>query len=397
MKIGIYGGTFDPPHLGHMAAAKGAIEGLGLDKLIFMPTRVPPHKEASHTSAGPEARWEMVSLMADGMGLGEEKVSVSRIELEREGKSYTADTLAALREEYPEDELWLLMGTDMFLSFQNWSRPEEIVRMAGLCAFTRWEGDSDEAMAAQANNLRDSFGAQIVLIHLPELTQVSSTQVRDDVAGHRDKLWCQVYGYILKNKLYGTNADLKHLDYEDLRAVSYAMVKAKRIPHIRGTEETAATLANRWGADEDYARRAAILHDCTKYLEMEEQQAICRRYGMELDELERVAVKLLHSKTGAALAGDLFGQPQEVVDAIYCHTTGKADMTTLEKIIYLADYMEPNRAFEGVEEMRKLAFEDLDRAVLMGCEMSVEEMRQRNKTLHPNTQAALDWLKGTME
>ena len=154
-------------------------------------------------------------------------------------------------------------------------------------------------------------------------------------------------------------------------------------------------LARRWGANEEYARRAAILHDCTKYWSLEEHLALCKQYGVALDEMERGAVKLLHSKTGAALARYVFGEPEEVCQAICWHTTGKADMTLLEKILYIADYMEPTRAFEGVEKLRELAYADLDAAVLLGTEMSVEEMQQRGSPIHPNTLAARDFLKGT--
>lgn len=157
----------------------------------------------------------------------------------------------------------------------------------------------------------------------------------------------QVYGYILMNRLYGTHADLKRLELPELRACSYSMIRAKRVPHVMGVEEEAVRLAERWGGDEGMARRAAILHDCTKYLELDDQLRLCRQYGVELDELEQQAVKLLHAKTGACIARDIFGEPDEVYQAIFWHTTAKADMTLLEKIIYIADYIEPNRDFEG--------------------------------------------------
>ena len=216
--------------------------------------------------------------------------------------------------------------------------------------------------------------------------------VLDD--GQGEEYLCQaVYGYILMNGLYGTKTDLKHLDLPELRACSYSMVRAKRIPHIKGTEEEAVRLAKRWGVDETTARRAAILHDCTKYLNLEEQLALCRKYGVELDELEQRAVKLLHSKTGACIAKYIFGEDEQVYQAIFWHTTGKADMSMLEKIIYLADYIEPTRDFDGVEPLRRLAYEDIDKALLMGMDMTIEEMKQRGNPVHRNTQAARDWLQ----
>ena len=202
-----------------------------------------------------------------------------------------------------------------------------------------------------------------------------------------------VYGYILRHGLYGAGRDLKRLPDRELRACSYSMIRAKRIAHVKGTEEEAVRLARRWGADEEHARRAAILHDCTKYLELDEQLQLCAKYGIVLDELEQQAVKLLHSKTGACVARHVYGVSDDIYEAIFWHTTGKADMTLLEKLLYIADYMEPTRDFPGVERLRALAYEDLDAAVLLGCEMSIQEMAERGLPVHPNTVKARDWLR----
>ena len=393
MKIGIYGGTFNPPHLGHMAAAKTAAQVLGLDKLILIPAAVPPHKQLPEGSAAAEQRLDMVRLMADNLNMPG-VAQVSDIELRREGKSYTSDTLAAIQALYPDAELWLLMGTDMFLTIQNWHEPEKIMELAGICAFGRTEQDGEELFAPQRKFLAERYNARVTTITLPGLVDISSTQLRAALdEGKGEEYLCPaVYGYILMNGLYGTKADLKHLELPELRACSYSMVRAKRIPHIMGTEEEAVRLAGRWGVDETLARRAAILHDCTKYLELDEQLALCARYGVELDELERRAVKLLHSKTGACIAKHVFGETEQVYQAIFWHTTGKADMSMAEKVIYLADYIEPTRDFEGVEPLRALAYEDIDKALLMGMEMTIEEMNQRGNPIHKNTQAARDWL-----
>lgn len=391
MKIGIYGGTFDPPHLGHMEAARTAVKVLGLDRLILIPASVPPHKQLPDAAASPEQRLEMVKLMADGLLLPK-VAEVSDIELKRDGKSYTSDTLRQLRQRYPNDEFWLLMGTDMFLTLQNWHEADQIMSMASIAAFSRFESDTGEMMQIQGKYLSETYGTKVCIVQLPRIRQVSSTQVRQQRSG--DGLWPPVWGYILQNGLYGMSADLRKLDEADLRAVSYSMIRAKRIAHVQGTEQEAVSLARRWGANEVHARRAAILHDCTKYLTLEEQLRLCERYQVKLDDMERVAVKLLHSKTGAALAEHLFGEEEEICQAICWHTTGKASMSLLEKILYIADYMEPTRDFEGVERLRKLAYQDLDAAVLLGTEMTIEEMVRYGNPIHPNTLAARDYLKG---
>lgn len=396
MRIGIYGGTFDPPHMGHMESARAAVEILKLDKLLFIPARIPPHKDLPQDAAGPEARLAMAALMADGLGLGD-RAGVLDLELRRQGKSYTSDTLEELHARFPEDELFLLMGGDMFLSLQTWHEPERILKLAVIAAFARAESEAGRMLAAQKEFLSKTYGARVILLELSRILELSSTGLRGMLEAGKggEGLWPPVYGYILKNGLYGTHADLKHLSDDELRAVSYSMIRAKRIPHIRGTEETAVELALRWGADPEKARRAGILHDCTKYLTMAEQLKLCEKYDILLDSLERRALKLLHSKTGAALAEYMFGEPEDVCEAIRWHTTGKAGMTTLEKVIYLADYMEPSRDFEGVETLRALAEKSLDAAVALGLEMTVREMDERALPVHPNTLKALEWLKGS--
>lgn len=394
MKLGIYGGTFNPPHLGHLTSAQAAMDVLGLDRLQFVPAALPPHKQLPEGSPGPRERLAMVELAADSLLLPD-KIGVSDLELTRPGKSYTADTLEQLHAQYPDAELWLMMGTDMFLTLQNWREPERITRLAGVCTFARTQSDSGEALNIQAEYLQKTFGAKTCVLQLPHIVDVSSTQLRELLAQGKGQEYLSpaVYGYIIRHGLYGVQFDLKQLPDRELRACACSMIRAKRIAHIRGTEEEAVRLARRWGADEEKARRAGILHDITKYLEMDEQLQLCHKYGIVLDDLEQRAVKLLHSKTGACVARDVYGVSDDIYNAIFWHTTGKADMTLLEKILYIADYMEPNRDFPGVDKLRKLAYEDLDQAVLLGCEMSIQEMKDRGLPVHGNTLQARDWLR----
>ncbi len=380
-----------------MASARAAIAVLQLDKLFFIPAAIPPHKALPAESATAMERLAMSELMADGLAneLGRpDDITAVGLELRREGKSYTADTLAELHTLYPEDELWLLMGTDMFLTLQSWHAPEEIMALAGIAAFARAEGDGGMLLTNQAQYLQEKFGARVMLIELPQITDISSTLLRQalQVGEGSEYLWPQVYGYLLRNHLYGVTKDLKNLSVQELRCVSYSMIRAKRIAHVRGAEQAAVELAHQWGGDPEKARKAAILHDCTKYLSGEEQLGLCRKYGEELDELERNAVKLLHAKTGAWVSRDWFGVDDEIFNAIFWHTTGKPNMTLLEKIIYLADYMEPTRNFPGVEKLRSLAQTDLDAAVLLGFEMSIQEMTERGLPVHHNTAEARAWM-----
>lgn len=390
MRIGVYGGTFNPIHRGHLTAARAAADALGLEKVLLIPDNLPPHKELPAGSATGEDRLAMCRLTAGEVP----GMEVLDLELRRSGPSYTSDTLAELHAQYPDDELWLLMGSDMFLSLQEWHEPERILSLAGIAAFHRTRGDETERFAQQKAYLEQIYGARVALLENPDVVEISSTELRAQLAQGRGRnfLTEAVYGYVLRRGLYGTHADLKHLTPEELRPIALSFLKPKRMPHVLGTEHEAAVLARRYGADVTSARIAALLHDCTKKLSMEEQLALCEQYGIALDELERKNLKLLHAKTGAAIARDLFGVSDEIYWAIYWHTTGKADMTKLEKVIYLADYIEPSRDFPGVEKLRRAVHADLEHGLLMALEDSIEEMRQRGNPVHPNTVEARDYL-----
>jgi len=391
MKTGIYGGSFNPIHKGHLTAAQSAAKQLGLDRLFLIPASVPPHKQLSADSAPARQRLEMTVLATAEMDC---KVEVLDIELKRTGKSYTSDTLRALKEQYPDDELWLLMGTDMFLSLHTWHEPETILSLASIGAFSRTEDGEDAAFAAQEQFLEQTYGARVVTLKNPDVIEISSTQVRAALPKGEGEayLTSAVYGYILRHGLYGTKADLKKLTMEELRCVALSYLKPRRMAHVLGTEEEAVRLARRYGVDEQEARTAALLHDCTKKLGLDEQLTLCEKYGVQLDEMQSWALKLQHAITGAEVARDVFGVSDAVYKAIRWHTTGKADMTRLEKVIYLADYIEPTRDFPGVEELRKAVYEDLDRGLLLGLQMSVQEMENWGNPVHEDTLRARDFL-----
>ncbi len=388
-RIGIFGGSFNPPHRGHVLALREFQEKLGLDELFVIPANDPPHKTLSANSPDALQRFVLTELACADIA----KCTVSDMELRREGKSYTADTVLELRTRFAADELFLLMGTDMFLGFEKWYSPEIICKEATLVVAHRAEDDR-EVLEQQAQRLRERFGARVAWLE-NDFLPYSSTSVRAMLAFGAGRSYVSplVYDEIERRRLYYVGHDLKNLPFDELSRVSLSLHKAKRVPHTAGCSRTAAELAQRFGADTDAARRAGILHDVTKALTPSEQLKLCETYGMMLSDFERKNAKLLHAKTGAAVAERVFGESPEVCEAIRWHTTGRAGMNTLEKIIYLADYMEPNRDFPGVEKLRAAAQTDLDAAVALGLEMSVEQLRERGREVDENSLAALKELK----
>jgi len=182
---------------------------------------------------------------------------------------------------------------------------------------------------------------------------------------------------------------------EELAREVVSLLKPQRVPHVLGCRDTAAELARRWGADETDAARAGLLHDITKALDGRLQLTLCKEYGIILDDFSSRNPKTLHALTGSLVAERIFGENAAVVSAICSHTTGKANMNLLEKIIYVADYMEPNRDFPGVEELRRLAYTDIDKALKLGLEMTLEMLRSQNRQISPESRQALEYLEAS--
>ena len=330
MRILVYGGGFNPPHLGHLAALETARDALRPDLSLIVPDGMPPHKLLPALSPKPEERLKLCRLAFSGL----EQTRVLDLAALRDGPCYMIDTVRLLRKTYPEDELILLLGADMLLSFDLWYRAGELLPLRQ--------------------------GADLIP---PE-----------------------VYGEIIRLRLYDAKPDLTWL-----REQACALLKPKRVPHVLGCEETARRLALRWGYDADEAAEAALLHDMTKRWTTEEQLRYCGEKGIRLDEDERANPQLLHARTAAIAARELFGAPPAICDAIRWHTTGKPDMDLFETILYLADMIEPNRSYPGVEDLRELAERDLNLCMRDALLVSIQVIRQRGLKVYKDTLDACEW------
>ena len=387
-KIGIYGGTFNPPHLGHIQGASYAKAALGLDKVLMLPDGVAPHKTLPEHSPTPQQRLEMLEA-----GLQEAGLEASGLCLEREGESYACDTVSQIRSLYPDAQLFWLLGSDMVENFPNWRKAQEILSQTTLAVMCR--GGKEEAkMLKLAKETLEAMGGKVILLENPVI-DISSTQLRRMLAFRcaDDFLPWQVAAYIQRNGLYGVNRNLRNLPIDQLEQEVIRLLKPNRVAHVLGCRQTAVELAKIYGVDETDAARAALLHDITKALDGPLQLTLCDCYGTILDDFSQRNPKTLHALTGSLVAQRIFGENQAVVDAIRCHTTGKADMNTLEKIIYVADYMEPNRDFPGVEALRQMAYTDISKALLMGLEMTLDMLRSQQRDISPESVEAYIYLK----
>ena len=322
MKIGIFGGTFNPPHIGHVRAAQEAAEALGLDKLIVFPSGDPPHKSLPTGTPGAEARLYMTQVAFEDIN----NATVSDFEIKNKGKRYTVDTIKSIITDYPGAQLYLLAGTDMFLTLDNWKDSETILSSVIPVVFSREtdndsDNDSDNKLSnkslitAYSKYLHEKFNVQACIIR-NNITEISSSELRELLPkrGGIEYLAEKNYSYIIGERLYDAKSD-----WTWLRERAYSMLESKRIPHVAGCEESAVALAARWDINEDDAREAAILHDITKKLSFEEHRAILIENGFDPQDSEFAEEKLLHSKTGAILAAVEFGANESVSEAIKWH------------------------------------------------------------------------------
>lgn len=198
MKTGVFGGTFNPVHKGHIMLAEYCMDSVGLDRIIMIPTAVPPHK-ISDNLASENDRLNMCKLACRG----KENFFVSDIEIKRQGKSYTYETLTQLKEIYPDDHLYTIMGADMFLTLNRWKNPEIIFEKSSIITIPRDEENKLE-LENFYNKVLKAMGASSVILPNPVMS-VSSTFIRENLDNFNlisDMLDKGVYDYIIKNNLY---------------------------------------------------------------------------------------------------------------------------------------------------------------------------------------------------
>ena len=356
-RIGIYADTFNPVHKGNISAALRAAESLCLDKILLIPDLVAPNKQQSADSADFKQRLRMLQIAVKD----HPRLEVPDPALPMEGENDTWQTIPELRKRYPAAQLIFLMADGVEENAGIWHPEEQGMETCLL---------ENSISAVSPEDLRRLLVFQCADAFLPE----------------------GVGAYIREQGLYGTAVSCRNLPMETLEQVVVSLLKPNRVAHVLGCRDTAVALAKRWGTDETDAARAGILHDITKALDGPLQLTLCAEYGTMLSDFSRKYPKTLHALTGSLVAERIFGENEAVVSAIRHHTTGKADMNLLEKIIYVADYMEPNRDFPGVEELRALAFSDMDAALKLGLEMTLQHLKRQGSEVSPESREALAFL-----
>ncbi len=340
MKIAIFGGSFNPVHKGHVNIMQTAIEELELDKLYVVPAFKNPFKK-KHNYQSVEHRIKMLEMVIP------EKVEISLFEVKRKTTSYTIDTVNYFKKKFPNDEIFLIIGSDNVNKLNKWKNIKEISEMVNITVFKR-EGEFSKV------NIKKFNCALLQNTFFPE----NSTSVRHGVFKHLDK---KVHQYIADNTLY-------------LEDIAKNALSINRYKHSEATGSLAAELAKKHASDAKQAWIAGFMHDITKEWDEKKSRDFLHEMGYEAKESP---FSILHQWTGSLWLQNHYGlKDKEIINSIFRHTTADSlefeSLTKLDKIVYIADKLCPGRKYEGINKHRKLAFEDLDK-----CFKAVAEERQK--------------------
>ena len=391
MKLGIYGGTFAPVHNGHINAARAFRDGIGLDRELVIPAYMPPHKEKKDTET-PGDRLEMLRAAFSE----DEKIEVSDYEIIQGGKSYTYLTLEHFAE---GNDLYMLVGTDMFLTLGSWKNPDIIFSLATVVMIKRYGGNDAEIIDAK-EKYEKNFGARIIFLDA-DVVEVSSTDVRERLENGLDVsslIPDPVISYIRAKGLYFGNSYLLSL-CDGIRNRLHEFVDAKRTGHVLAVEEKIVWLGKLLNCGERniiYLRAAGLLHDITKNKSPEWQTEYLTGIGVPVDGGYLECEKTLHELSGAYYAREKF--PDLVNDAVFSailhHTTGSLSSDLFENLLFLADYIEDTRSWDDCVTVRNY-FEGLLtemppeqvvlRATRLAVDLSIMDLIERNGIIHENT------------
>ncbi len=374
-KIGLFGGTFNPIHNGHLHLADAFCRALMLDELFFIPTYSPPHKDAQGLASGAD-RYNMCRVAISGLP----GARVSDFEIRRETKSYTVYTLQHFKERYPDAEFYFLMGFDMFITLEQWHEANALFRFATMCAGARSKGEYEQLVRHAAYLAQKGAKTHILDV---EPYEASSTRIRTQLAQDivPAALPQPVLRYIDTVRPYGK---------EQKEALSYKAEISKRLSPVRYEHslcvaKEAVTLSILFGADEKRAYAAGLLHDIAKDLPQAEQLQMLKKSGIILDDVERVAPKLWHAIIGTQLVRDIGINDTQIINAIRYHTTAREGITLLEQVIYLADCISFDRRYTGADAIRERIALGLDSAMLCALSLSIMGLAKKESSIHIDT------------
>lgn len=369
MRIGIFSGTFDPIHLGHILTASACQRMLALDEVLLAPFGKPL---ARVPEAGASHRFSMLKLALSG----QKNLSASDIDLIKTPR-YAIDTVSLLKDRYPGASLVYIVGADKAADIPTWKDANNLMKLCTFAVHPRAGYDAKALM-----QFLFSHGADVTLVEAPQ-NQVSSGQIRAKLRLLSDApgmLHPDVAEYIAARGLYQPDFD---------RMVRQA-VSPDRFAHSKGVRETGTRLARIHGLPMQKAGVAGILHDNAKCMELSRLQTIARQFRITRDPLTLSSNALLHGPVGAHIAQMRYHiADQHILSAIRFHTTGRAGMEGLELCIFVADAIEPGRNYPGVDTVRAQAETSLIKAALTSLCGTQDFLRIKGSQASPLSRQAM--------
>ncbi len=376
-KIAVFGGTFNPIHNGHIKLIESFDGAMNFDEILIVPTNIPPHKISKSLVSG-EHRMNMIAAAVKDMP----KVKPCDIELKREGASYTFETVRQLKEIYPDDKLFFIVGSDMFLSFEKWRNFEEIFGSVTVCSAAREYGDY-EKMLKKAETYKEKYSAECVVMNF-DVLELSSTDVRQAVFNFEEISSLvpeATQDYIYENALYAPE-----FVHRELIALLKAMLKPSRFKHSLNVSRRAVQLAKIFGGDIKKAYTAGVAHDICKCMDIAQTKAWLSVSGEKYSEVFLNSPQLWHAAAGANyLKYELKIDDEDIINAVRYHTSARENMSRLEQIIYLADLTSVERNYPDIDEMREISEKSLEDAMLYALKFIVGDLAKRNLALCEDT------------
>ena len=375
-KIGILGGSFSPIHNGHLQIAEDCLLEMGLDKIIFLPNSNPPHRAVEKFSF--DKRVEMLKLAIED----NENFEISLVESDSAKIHYSYNTI---RDNFynGEDKFYFIMGDDEFLSIKSWNEYEKFLGITSIIVFLR--NHNINYIKENSKEIIEKYDVNIIK---NSVIPISSTDIRNRINEKKS------IRYLVPDKV--SKYIYEELNYFDIKRIKKDLkekLSKNRYEHSLRVANYCKRLAQIYKADENKAYLSGLVHDCAKNLE--EYYMLNKKVNSDiiLDIEEKNNPKIQHAPIGAAVCKNLYGiSDNEIISAVRYHTTARENMSLIEKILFISDKIEPNREYDTVEELRKIADYDIDKAIIKFLNDSFEYLEKNSQKIHPLSVKARDYL-----
>lgn len=375
-RIGILGGSFSPIHNGHLQIAQDCLIEMGLDKILFLPNSNPPHK--ANDKYPFDIRVAMLKLAIED----NDKFDISFVEEDSTEIHFSYNTI---RDNFynTEDKYYFIMGDDEFLNIKSWKEYEKFLEITSIIVFLR---KYDYNYIFEKN--REIIEKYDVNIINNSVISISSTDIRNRMYEKKSIRYLvpeKVSRYIYE--------ELNYFDIEKIKKDLKEKLSENRYEHSLRVADYCKRLAKIYNADENKAYLSGLVHDCAKNLE--EYYMLNNKVSSDIifDTEEKNNPKIQHGPIGSVVCKNFYGiVDDEILSGVRYHTTAKENMSMIEKILFISDKIEPNRKYDTVEELRKLADYNIDKAIIKFLNDSFNYLEKKSERIHPLSIRARDYL-----